>query len=98
MDSTPGSGRSRAEGNVNPPQYTCLGNPMDRGAWRVIVHGVMRVGHDLKTKPPPPRILGKHVGSLESSLIDYKYKDGIMFHDDKVGLLYRGICGIKLRN
>ena len=27
---------------------------MDRGAWRVIVHGVARVGHDLVTKPPPP--------------------------------------------
>ena len=27
---------------------------MDRGAWRAIVHGVARVGHDLATKPPPP--------------------------------------------
>ena len=27
-----GSGRSPAEGNGNPPQYSCLGNPMDRGA------------------------------------------------------------------
>ena len=29
----PGSGRSPGEGNDNPPQYSCLGNPMDRGAW-----------------------------------------------------------------
>ena len=29
----PGSGRSSGEGNDNPLQYSCLGNPMDRGAW-----------------------------------------------------------------
>ena len=33
--SVPGSGRSPAEGNGNPLQYSCLGNPMDRGAWRL---------------------------------------------------------------
>ena len=32
--STPGLGRSPGEGNGNPLQYSCLGNPMDRGAWR----------------------------------------------------------------
>ena len=31
--SIPGSGRSAGEGNGNPPQYYCLENPMDRGAW-----------------------------------------------------------------
>ena len=31
--STPGSGRSPGEGNGNPLQYSCLENPMDRGAW-----------------------------------------------------------------
>jgi len=31
-DLTPGSGRSPGEGNSNPSQYSCLGNPMDRGA------------------------------------------------------------------
>ena len=49
-----GSGRSPGEGNGNPIQYSCLENPMDRGAWRTIVHGVVRVRHDLATKPPPP--------------------------------------------
>ena len=38
-DSIPGSGRSPGEGNGNPLQY-CLENPMDRGAWQAIVHGV----------------------------------------------------------
>ena len=51
--SIPGSGRSPGEGNGNPLQYSCLENPMDRGAWRATVHGVARVGHDLVTKPPP---------------------------------------------
>ena len=42
VDSIPGSGRSHGEGNSNPLQYSCLGNPMDRGAWRAIVHGVTK--------------------------------------------------------
>ena len=37
--SIPGSGR-RGEGNGNPLQYSCLGNPMDRGTWSTVVHGV----------------------------------------------------------
>ena len=32
-DSSPRLGRSPGEGNGNPPQYSCLENPMDRGAW-----------------------------------------------------------------
>ena len=36
----PGLGRSPGDGNGNPLQYSCLGNPMDRGAWRATVHGV----------------------------------------------------------
>ena len=30
------------EGNGNPIQYSCLGNPMDRGAWRATIHGVSK--------------------------------------------------------
>ena len=37
-----GSGRSPGEGNGNPLQYSCLENPMDRGAWWVTVHGVTK--------------------------------------------------------
>ena len=48
----PGSGRSLGEGNGNPPHYSCLENPMDRGVWQATVHRVGRVGHDLATKPP----------------------------------------------
>ena len=37
---TPGSEKSPEVGNGNPLQYSCLGNPMDRGAWWSTVHGV----------------------------------------------------------
>ena len=40
--SIPGLGRSPGEGNGNPLQYSCLENPMERGAWRAIVHGVTK--------------------------------------------------------
>ena len=40
LGSTPGWGRSPGEENGNPLQYSCLENPMDRGAWRATVHGV----------------------------------------------------------
>ena len=50
LDSIPGLGRYPGEGNGNPIQYSCLRNPMDRGAWRATVHGVARAGHDLETK------------------------------------------------
>ena len=43
----PGSGRSSGEGNGNPLQYSCLENPIDRGAWQAAAHGVIRVGHNL---------------------------------------------------
>ena len=42
LGSIPGLGRFPREGNGNPLQYTCLGNPMDRGAWWATVHGVAK--------------------------------------------------------
>ena len=38
----PGSGRSPGGGNGNPLQYSCLENPMERGAWRATVYGVAK--------------------------------------------------------
>ena len=57
----PGLRRSPGEGNGNPLQYSCLENPMDRGAWQATVHGIERVGLDRSnlahththTHPPP---------------------------------------------
>ena len=42
MGSIPRSGRSLGEGNGKPLQYSCLGNPMDKGAWQAAVHGVAK--------------------------------------------------------
>ena len=42
VGSIPGSGRSPGEGNCNPLQYSCLGNPTDRGEWQSTVHGVTK--------------------------------------------------------
>ena len=53
--SIPGWGRSPGEGNGNPLQYSCLKNPMDRGAWWATVQGVAkirtRLTHTLTQKP-----------------------------------------------
>jgi len=42
LDLIPVSGRSLGEGNGYPLQYSCLGNPIDRGAWWTTVHGYKR--------------------------------------------------------
>ena len=42
VGSIPALGRSPGEGNGNPSQYSCLENPMDRGAWWATVHGVVK--------------------------------------------------------
>ena len=42
LGSIPGSGRSLGRGNGNPLQYSCLENPMDRGAWWATIHGVSK--------------------------------------------------------
>ena len=52
LDSIPGLGRSPGVENGILLQYSCLENPMDRGAWWAPVHGATRFRHDLVTKPP----------------------------------------------
>ena len=56
-----GSGRSSGEGNDNRLQYSCLENPMDRGAWRATVHWA-RDRHDGVTKPLAPPKYSRVVG------------------------------------
>ena len=70
LGSIPVLGRSTGEGNGNPLQYSCLGNPTDREAWCATFQGVSRVGHVLATKPPPPHrfmVSVKYI-SIEKSL------------------------------
>ena len=42
LGSIPGLGRFPGEGHGNPLEYSCLENPMDRGAWRAIVYGITK--------------------------------------------------------
>ena len=46
--STPGWGRSPGGGHRNPFQYSCLENPMDKGAWRATVHGITNIWARMK--------------------------------------------------
>ena len=50
LGSIPGSGRSPGEGNTNPLWYSCLEDPVDRGAWRATVHGVGKSQTGLTTE------------------------------------------------
>ena len=67
----PALGRSPGQGHGNPFQYSCLKNPMDRGAWWFTVHGVAKNQtqpsvhahththtHKMCVEPPPPQCLG----------------------------------------
>ena len=71
VGSIPGSGRPPGEGNGNPLQYSCLKNPMDRGAWQTIVHGVAKRQTQQATKHSTARglrELSKATGLLSESL------------------------------
>ena len=59
LGSISGLGRPPGEGNGNPLQYSCLGNPMERGAWRAAVHEVTKSQHDWACMPV-------HAHSLQS--------------------------------
>ena len=65
---------SSGEGNGNPLQYSCLENPMLRGAWWATVHGVTRVGHNIASKSPPPIIVRNGVSGSVSTLITDNFK------------------------
>ena len=73
VGSIPEWGRSSGEGNDNPFQYSCLGNPMDKGAWWATVYGVARVEHDLATKTAIQYIVLIYVECLPIST--YKVND-----------------------
>ena len=62
--SIPGLGRSPAEGNGSPLQYSCLENAMDKGAWRDSPWGRKRVGHNLAAKQMKQCCIKKHGLSL----------------------------------
>ena len=53
MDLIPGSGRSPGKRNGDALQYSCQGNPMDRGAWQATVHGVTKSRRRLSERARP---------------------------------------------
>ena len=63
VDLIPGSGRSSGGGHGNPLQYSCLENPMDRGAWKPAVHGSAQSRTRLKqlSAHTPKQISGDRV-------------------------------------
>ena len=65
MKEIPESGRFSGEGNDNPLQYSCLGNPMDRGTWQATVQ---RIGHNLATKQQPSGLRSLPVAAAAKSL------------------------------
>ena len=54
---------SPGKGNGYPLQYSCMGNPMDRGAWQATVHGVAELGTTLATKRTHTPLEGNRVES-----------------------------------
>jgi len=75
VGSSPGSGRSPGEGNGNPLQYSCLENPMDRGAWQATVP---RAGHNLATKTTTKLIYSErsHTGQQSRRERNFSQSDG----------------------
>ena len=87
--SIPGLGRSSGEGNGNPLWYSCLENPMNRGAWQATDHAVARVGHDLATKSPSPELLLRangtlYVNYLQELILKRKYSSNLFWYLYKV--------------
>ena len=64
LSSIPGLGRSPGEGNGNPHQYSCLGNPVDRGVWWTAVHGVTKSQTRLSTHASDTKQLSVLLRSL----------------------------------
>ena len=73
MGLIPGLGRSRGGGNGNPLQYSCLGNPTDRGVWWATVHEVSQNGTQLRLLSTHSRCghlmnLGRATLTIESKI------------------------------
>ena len=90
----PGSGRSPGEGNGNPLQYSCLGNPMDRGAWRATVHGVAkeldrteRLSNQKYEVFNPNWLAGNHL-----EVVWVKAVENVRVRSHSVSNLYRILC------
>ena len=85
VGSIPGSGRSPGGGLGNPPQYSCLGNPTDRGAWQVTVHRLVN-------RQKQPKVLSTHAHLYINIYILYILFQ-ILFHYKLLqGIKYNFLC------
>ena len=66
LGSIPGLERSPEGGHGNPFQYSCLKNPVDRGAWRAAVEGVAKVGHNYLSTAQIGVMTVKHFSAVQS--------------------------------
>ena len=74
-DLIPGLGRFSGERNGNSFQYSCLGNPMDRGTWQATVHGGhKRIRHDLATKQQQQKQLIYNIVIVTIVIFNYTAK------------------------
>ena len=69
MGAIPGLGGSLGEGNGNPLQYSCLGNPMDKEAWQAIVYGVTKES-DMSKQLTHTNMYNSHLSESSSYLHD----------------------------
>ena len=89
----PGSERSSGGGNGNPLQYSCLGNPIDRGAWQATVHGVVVLDmaehtSSTYTCPEIPRLINLiYIYYIQYFIIIYKGKES-----EKESRMYIYVC------
>ena len=105
--SIPGPGTSAGRGNGNPLQYSCLKNPMDRGAWRATVHEVSKTHTwlnnwtgawvDLKSQKciQNTDLLSNHVGFLfceEKNTSRKKFQQNVWFTCNLDLLYYSAPC------
>ena len=72
----PGPGRSPGEGQGNPLQYSCLENPMDRGAWRATVHKIAKSWTQLKR-------LSTHINFTHPHIISCNLLLGALIKSDQ---------------
>ena len=88
--SIPGLGRSSGEGNGNPLQYSCLGNPMDRGAWQATVHAVSKSGAQLSNYKTTAEYYG-------TAFRNFSFIIGIFANRHKIHLQLRNEASLWLK-
>ena len=90
LGSIPGLGRSPGEENGNPPQYSCLENPMDRGAWWAMVHGVAKSWTRQKQLSPQHTLV--NIFSLPYNFLHYFLACFVVRIQSVIHITYK-ICG-----